>query len=155
MRNVWNSRSWVLDRVTAEGMDLKFVSSSLQNEREVVLRAIYNDKKAFQFASKELRCDKEFIYHSVGTMSTPSFLEFMDDSLKDDIDFISKLICTKGCCIRWASERLRKRWPLVIMAIKSNIISIHDIDTSVWAHSEHVDIALQFRPEWSIYLRRD
>lgn len=51
----------VLVAVHGVGYNLKVASSELQDDKEVVLRTIQNNKKAIKFASERLRSDKKFI----------------------------------------------------------------------------------------------
>ncbi len=142
-----------MHRVRITGLDLEFASHALQNDRGIVLEAIQQDSSAFQYASDALRKDEEFILQAMNTMAKCSFLEFMDPSLKDDLEFMLKVVQCRGSAIRWASPWLTKHWSLVLEALKKPDIKVQDINASFWLYPEHVQQALVHHPGWKIYFK--
>ncbi|MBT6921765.1 MAG: DUF4116 domain-containing protein, partial [Candidatus Pacebacteria bacterium] len=55
----------VLEAVSKNGLELKYVSEELKADKEVVLEAVKNDADALAYASKEFKSDKEFILEAV------------------------------------------------------------------------------------------
>jgi len=54
-------RQRVLDAVKQDGLNLRFASGSLQNDKEIVITATKENPFAFQYASPPLKRDKDFV----------------------------------------------------------------------------------------------
>lgn len=58
-----NDRELVLGALTklGDGLALQFASSQLRDDKQVVLRAVLNDRRSFEFASKRLKKDPQIL----------------------------------------------------------------------------------------------
>ena len=61
MKENWNDKKFVLERVKRNGLALEFASEELTNDLEVVIEAIKQDLNAISFASPEvIKAIREF-----------------------------------------------------------------------------------------------
>jgi hypothetical protein len=65
---------------------LKYASSQLKKDRDVVFTAVCNNGEALQYASKEFRKDKEIVLAAVRSHSRALFLA--SEELKEDKQFL-------------------------------------------------------------------
>ncbi len=81
----------------------------MQSNREVVLDVVKQNGYAFEFASKELRNDKEIVLEAVkhGSCST---LEYASERLKDDEDVVLTAIKVNSYALGYASKRLQEKF---------------------------------------------
>lgn len=96
LKNFCNDKDVVLIAVSNEllahgyEMALSFASETLQNDEEVVLRAVNRAGLALKFASQRLKANEKIVMAAVANES--SSFEYADDSLKNDPKFIAKII---------------------------------------------------------------
>jgi hypothetical protein len=94
-------REFILNCVEINGMGLEYAHISLKKDKKIVLNAISNAPLALQFAHKSLRKDKEICLAALTGIGLEidkddlnffinfrGVFEFIDDSLKNDKDFI-------------------------------------------------------------------
>ena len=86
-------RSVVLTRIRQDGMALEYASEELKKDREVVMAAVVEDGGALQYASEELKNNESVMLAAV---------------YKD------------GLLLRYASEELKNNWSVVYSAFKQN-----------------------------------
>jgi len=65
IKNNSDNRDYVLNAVSKKGSLLDYASNELKNDKEVVLAAIKNNPEALEFASDKLKGDREIVYESV------------------------------------------------------------------------------------------
>lgn len=69
--------------VTSDGMELKFVSDDLKNDRDVVVAAIKQNGLALEFASVELRAEPDIVVMAAKQNGWAAFMS-LDDNLHFD-----------------------------------------------------------------------
>lgn len=131
--SVVNDRGAVLVVIEKSGAFLEFASPAVRNDKEVVLAAVGQDKRAAQFMAEHLAEDREFLLslpwippllglpvkyrddHEVvmrnGDLATAS------ERLRDDDELVKALISRDSFVFASASERLRDDKELTIYAI--------------------------------------
>jgi hypothetical protein len=98
-------KEFVLKCVETRGMSLEYAHISLKKDKKIVLNAISNAPLALQFAHKSLRKDKEICLAALTEIEQENnviirnisdgeqhVFEFIDDSLKNDREFIKIVI---------------------------------------------------------------
>lgn len=117
-----NDRFKALQAVKENGRALKSVSKELQSDREVVMAAVMNYDNAFsspfQYASRSLKNDKEFVLAVV--KEDPQALQFAFKRLRDDKDVVLAAIKRYDSAIIFASPRLLDDVDVVREAVKQN-----------------------------------
>ena len=61
----WSDKASVLAAIGENGMVLQFASDELRNNKEVVLAAVEQDGRALQFASEDLKGDEDIVLAAV------------------------------------------------------------------------------------------
>lgn len=125
---------------------LKYASEDLKGNRELVLKAC-RDTRAIQFASKELRQDRDFLLQVISKNGgaskyideefrqddsfmmdaieiNPSALAGASKKIRSDRDIILQAIKRDGKCIVYASEELRRDKALVTEAVRQSAFAI-------------------------------
>ena len=82
MKKNCDSREYVLNAVTNQGSLLDYASDELKNDKQIVLAAINNNPEALEFASDKLKEDKEVVYNSVSKVGW-TYCYAKDNLLKD------------------------------------------------------------------------
>jgi hypothetical protein len=90
----WNNKIEVLKEISNDGWALEFASDELKNDKEVVLKAVWQDGIALQFASDKLKNDKEVLL--VAVSYNDNALKYASDELKDDLDYIKQIYNCKN-----------------------------------------------------------
>ena len=103
--------------VLKDGSGLRYVSKRLQDDEAVVLTAIIKDPSSMVSASERLRSDKKIIENLIMNNNNYDLFQFASKSLKDDKEFVIYMmrkhnnsqykIGEKGSIFRWVSDRLK------------------------------------------------
>ena len=99
-----NDKDIVMAAITKYGSVLEYLPK-FQNNPNVVWRAIKSDPRAFKFASKDLKDNKDFFLTAVKYRAA---LRYTSDRLKDDNDVVLAAVKVWGEDIRHASDRVKK-----------------------------------------------
>jgi hypothetical protein len=109
-------KSFVLEVLEVSvGTLLKYASKELQNDKEVVFKAIRNNPRSFQFASKEIQNDKEVVLESVKDIG--SLIEFASQELQNNREFILKVIETNPNSLRSLPKKFQNEKEIVMKAL--------------------------------------
>lgn len=104
-----DDRNFVLELAKIDGDILKYVSSRLRDDDEIVIQAIKTSVLGFAFkhASPRLRGNKEIVLMA----SNRSYTNFNYASpvLKADIEFIKKVMKKDFNCLSYAEPEIRKK----------------------------------------------
>ena len=89
-KDLQNNKEIVLKAVKRYGLALEFASIDLKNDKDIVLKAVKHDGRSFEFASINLKNDKEFILECIKKNSNS--LQYVSIDLKNDKEFILECI---------------------------------------------------------------
>jgi hypothetical protein len=104
-----DDRNFVLELVRIDGGILKYVSSKLRDDYEIVVEAIKQSVlgSPFEFASPRLQENKEIVLMASNKSYTN--LKYASPVLKADIEFIKEAMKQDFNCLTYAEPRLRKQ----------------------------------------------
>lgn len=88
-----------------------------QNDKEVVVTAVYKNGNALEFASERLQDDETVVKYAV---RKGKGFEYASDRLRDDYKTTSWAVSCNGLALQWASARLRDNERVVMFAIENN-----------------------------------
>jgi len=92
----WNNKEEVLEAVRMFGDNLQYASEELRADREVVLAAVKSDNDyALRYACKELRGDKEVVVAAINDWSDN--IEFASEKLRADPEIAMTAIESVQC----------------------------------------------------------
>ena len=111
-------RPIVLKAVSKEGISmetpLSFASERLQNDKEVVLKAVQQDGNAIAYASPQLRADEDVVLTAVrhrafesAAFESAGPLRHVDPGLRDKKDIVLAALATHPRAYKYVSDRLR------------------------------------------------
>lgn len=112
----------VMEAICWNPFMLKFVSYRLRSNEDVVLKALEKsyDGRVFEFASKNLRDDENFVARIV--VKYPRSFEFATERLRDDKEYVRDLIpTTYGKITLYVSDRLKKDPDIIKIALRYGI----------------------------------
>ena len=84
MKQNSENREYVIENVKQEGALLEFASEELRDDKDVILEAIHNNPEALEFASDRLKADREVVYESVSKVGWTYC--YAKENLLDDKD---------------------------------------------------------------------
>ena len=61
----WNNKAEVLEAVRKSGLDLQYASDELRNDKDVVVAAIQQNGYALEYASAELKNDRQIVIKAI------------------------------------------------------------------------------------------
>lgn len=97
---------------------LEFASKELKNDRELVLVSVNKYGSSLEYASDELKNDKEVVM--IATKNCGSALAFASDDLRNDMEIVLNAVNTDGLALYYASDELKNNKEIVLSAIKEN-----------------------------------
>jgi hypothetical protein len=100
------------------GYALQYASSELKSDREIILEAVKINGEALAYASNSLKSDRSFILIAVSKNGRA--LEFVSNHLKSDKDVVQKAIRNYGEAFSYASEHLQKDRDFIKKCIRIN-----------------------------------
>jgi hypothetical protein len=112
------------------------LNETLQNNKEVIL-SIMEKRPTFDNYSKlkpEFKKDPDII--KVTLKSDGSFLEFLDQKVKNNKEMVKVAVSAYGPAIQYASDTLKNDWDVVSIALEENIHSIFYMGESYLEHPE-------------------
>jgi len=100
---------------------LQYASDELKNDKEVVLAAVSNIGWTLQYASEELKNDKEVVLAAVSNEGWT--LKFASDDLKNNKEIVLTAVRKCGSALKFASFELQNNYnnmkELFMLAIKT------------------------------------
>lgn len=116
--------------VKIEGDVLKLCPQNLRNNKNIVLDAIKNNYRSIEYASDNLKKDRDIVLKSVKRNSSlySNVLKFPED-LKNDIDFLKKMIFENANNIEFIPEKYADQQSLYLLAIKNSSSVIDSINS--------------------------
>lgn len=88
-RNRKDLKSWVYDAVEINGLNLQFASEELRNDKEIVLEAVQNRGSALQYASVELKNDREIVLEAI--KFDKEAIQYASEEMKNDPEIVEAL----------------------------------------------------------------
>lgn len=102
-----NNKEFVMKAIENR-ISIKYASEELRNNKEVLKEAIRtNGFRQLEFASEERRNDENFIMEAMEVAHFGPFLLYVSDELKDNENFVTKMVKKKPEEFEYASDRLR------------------------------------------------
>ncbi|MGZ3732343.1 MAG: DUF4116 domain-containing protein, partial [Parachlamydiaceae bacterium] len=96
---------------------LEYASEELKNDKEFMLAAVQRYGSALQYASEELKSDKEFML-AVVERNGSAFLQYASEKLKSDKEFMLAAVQRYGSAIEYASEKLKSDKEFMLAAVQ-------------------------------------
>ncbi|EFS20893.1 hypothetical protein FSBG_00390 [Fusobacterium gonidiaformans 3-1-5R] len=102
----------------------QYVSEALKNDKEFCLEVLKIQPNSFRFMSENLRNDKDVVIASLDKKAKfkhldEEHLKYLGETLKNDKNFIKKLIEEKGSRLIYAKDTFRNNREFVSIAIKT------------------------------------
>ena len=118
----------VIKMINLDDSYTKNLPEAYKNNPQVILAAIKKDPANFQYASSEIKKDKEFILEVLQTTysSRDSIIPYIDESLLNDFDFMKQVIEIKASAINLVGNDLKDNKDLWFIALKDKSIGLED-----------------------------
>ena len=114
-----------------DGEDFKNkVFDLFRGNKEVVLAAVSQNGNAFQFASEELRADKDVVLASIAANPLSGVLEFASNELRADKEVVLAAINQHGNNFRHASPELQADKEVVLAAVSYFGYALQDVSSA-------------------------
>lgn len=116
-----NNRATVLAAVARDGRALEYASDELKNDREIVLAAVKQTHgRALEHASDELRNDRSFMLKAIEMDAT--CFKYATEDQRSDRELVLAAVSQLGFMLAYAPEHLRLD-PIVVMAARKQKVS--------------------------------
>jgi len=112
-----NPRYIALKKVSIDGYHLRYISSELQDDKEVVTTSVKENGWVLEYASPRLRDDKEVVTTAITKECWA--LKYASPRLRDDKELVIKSVSQCGNTLEYASPRLQDDIEVVTAAVKS------------------------------------
>lgn len=114
----------VLPLITLNGYALQYASNELKQNKEIVYAAISNCPESYIYADEKFFEDKDFLLLSLKNEdydeeNYEDFLQNLSDNFQDDKDIVMSAVKKCGINIKYASSRLKNDKDIVMAAINS------------------------------------
>lgn len=98
---------------------VEFISDELKADKNIISVAVQKNGYALKFASLDLKNDPEI---ALVAASNPYFsgFEFVSSSLKDNKEFVLKVVGQNKSNLKFASDRLRDDFDVALAAVRPN-----------------------------------
>jgi hypothetical protein len=105
----------VLEAVSRCGLDFQYASSDVRADREIAMAAISADPSSVRFAMPKLLEDREFAVEVV--KKHWQLLEFLSESLRADLEVVKVALAVDGLALQHAADDLWDNKDIVDLAI--------------------------------------
>mmetsp|Transcript_152045 Transcript_152045/g.269448 ORF Transcript_152045/g.269448 Transcript_152045/m.269448 type:complete len:351 (-) Transcript_152045:85-1137(-) len=105
VKQVFNDWHFVMDAVQHDPLSLQFASSDLKADKELVMCAVKLRWQALQHASYELQSDQDVVRAALA--QTPLALQFAADNIKNNRDLVLEVVKQDPQALSFASRKLR------------------------------------------------
>nr|CAG4713456.1 unnamed protein product [Naegleria fowleri] len=110
-------REFMLYVVTRNGLVLEYATPDLQDDFEIALAAVKESVHAFEYVSKRLKGDREFIWHAVSMTRSIAFCGASED-LRKDKELVLQAVKFNGNALQYALNDLRNDFEVVLESVK-------------------------------------
>ena len=108
----------MLARVKKDGYALQYASEELKGDREIVQAAVSQVGYALQFASAQLRGDREIVLVAVSQKGYA--LRYASDEMKGDREIVLAAVSQSKYALQYASAELRGNQEVVLAAVRQD-----------------------------------
>eukprot|EP00971_Amphidinium_carterae_P250940 4981585-Amphidinium_carterae.1 len=127
MLRMTSARERVLEAITQhqwrfDSIPLQEVDEIWRRDKEVVLTAVQQDWRAFQFAAEALKGDCEFVLTAV--KKNGFALEYATEALRADREVVLLAVRRNGLALKYAAEALRADPEVVQAAVQENELAL-------------------------------
>lgn len=105
IKDVFDQRHFVLAAVEKDPLMLQFASRNLKADKELVLHAVKRCWKALEYASCEVRSDEDVV--AAALAQNPLALQFAADNIKNDYNLVLEIVKKDPQALMFASKKLR------------------------------------------------
>lgn len=109
-------RSTLLSKVTNDGLYLRYISSELKDDKELVVAAVKQNGHALEYASARLQNDKQVVALAIAQCGFA--LKYASSKLQDDKEIVIASVSQYGNTLEYASPRLQDDKEVVTAAVK-------------------------------------
>lgn len=128
-QNLRKDRTFVLEVLKNNPLDLKYVDKSLLSDKKLVLTAISLNGYSLEYADEILKKDKEVVLSAVS--NSGGALQFVDNELKKDRQIVMQAVSTDGNALRYADPIFWKDREIVMTAINGSAYALEYADISL------------------------
>jgi hypothetical protein len=115
----WNDKDEVLAAVTENGdAPLEYASKELKADREVILAAVQQWGVKLYWASKELKADREVVLAAV--QQSGLALQYASEELNADHAVVLAAVQQNGDALKYASKKLKADREVVLTAVQQD-----------------------------------
>jgi hypothetical protein len=131
-------KNLILESVSKNGLSLKFICETFQNDKEIALAAINENLQSFEFISEDLKNDPEFIIELLHIDS--SFFWKVNHQFILDQEFVLKAIQRNPHIFiePFINRMYRKNKKVVLAAIKSYAPAMECVDEDLLKNREFI-----------------
>ena len=108
-------RNWFLAAVTQSAYALQYASAELKADRDFMLAAVSQNGYALQFAAEALRADRDVVLAAV--MDNGDALQFAADELRADKEVVLAAVSNNGWVLGYAADELKADRGVVLAAV--------------------------------------
>ena len=116
----WNDKNTAIEKIKKNPLALRFASSELKNDKEVVMTAVgkFGFGDCVRHASDNLKNDREVVMTAVKNNGLA--LKLLSDKFKDDKEVVMCSVSSRSGALEFASDRLKDDHEIVITAMENN-----------------------------------
>merc|ERR1711862_81163 len=105
VKQVFDQRHFVMDAIEKDPMILQFASQNLKADKELVLKAVKFSWRALQHASDKLKSDQDIV--NAALAQSPRALQFVAESMKNNRDLVLEVVKRDPHSLGYASKKLQ------------------------------------------------
>ena len=135
----------VMTAVSQNGHALEFATDELRGDREVVMKAVSENGYALEHATEELRADREVAMKAV-SQEGPA-LQHAREEMRGDREVVMKAVSQNGYALKHATEELRGDREVVMRAVSENGHALEHATDELRGDREMMEVALANAPE--------
>tara|TARA_Y100000768_G_C23859099_1_gene624772 strand:+ start:237 stop:929 length:693 start_codon:yes stop_codon:yes gene_type:complete len=129
------SETFYYNRHFEDGRCLKYASTSLKKDRDVVNAAILSTPRALEFADKKFKMNKKLVLKLISSTDYlvkegGYTLEFADSKLKKDREVVLAAVRSNGRALQFADDKFKKDKEVVTAAVKQDSSALKYADKS-------------------------
>lgn len=141
----YNNKNLILSCLEYNASLFKYISIELQNDEEVVCKAISNDGMILQFVNQKFRCNMEILITAV-THSGLS-LQYADDAQRNNRNVVLAAVQQNGLALQYAHEKLLDDKEIVLAAVQQNALALEFASSALKSNHEIVATSVSKTPE--------
>ena len=136
-----NDKDIVLEAVTQNALSLKHASIDLKNDKEFILECVKYSPNCLIYTNNNLKNDKEIVLECI-KHNNKFCLENISDNLRNDKEFILECIKYNKECLEFANDNLRNDKEFILECVKQNGKTLEYASTLLQNNKEVVLVAI-------------